>query len=143
MDTRQITAILQTNFMTKDIFRGVYPMDQLPSTCTGAMVINTDDHNEPGQHWVAIYYDDVKEYFDSYGIPPQDTRLQKFIGDDAYYNFIQLQRPLSNACGFYCVYYILQRARGKSADDVITLLKNSDSDFIVKDYIFEHYRHLF
>lgn len=53
-------------------FIGVFPYDMIPlnrfkiGTC---MIINTDPHNMPGEHWVAIYRAGPRLYyfFDSYG----------------------------------------------------------------------------
>ena len=47
MNTQQISAILCNDFMTKDLFQGVFSIDQLPSTCDGMYVINADEHDEP------------------------------------------------------------------------------------------------
>ena len=140
MDTHQIRAILEHDYMTKDVFRGVYAIDQLPSYQPGMYVINTDERDEPGEHWLAVYN---KEFFDSYGNPPMDNRIVKFLGPDYTYNAVPLQQELSNACGFYCVYYLLQRARGHCAEDIIELLKYSDSDFVVKHMIYDRYKPLF
>ena len=125
--------------MSKDLFHGVYPVDKLPKWKPGAYVINTDKHDEPGEHWLAVYN---KEFFNSSGEPPHDDLLHKFIGDKYEFNSIALQNPLSNACGFYCCYYILKRARGVSAENIIQTLKQSDSDFIVKRYIYDRYEYL-
>jgi len=140
MNTHQITAILENDYMTKNMFRGVYPIDQLPLFQPGMYVINTDEHDEPGQHWLAIY---DKEFFDSYGVPPLDDRIVNFLGGDYTYNVEPLQLQLSRACGFYCVYYLLHRARGHSAKDIIDILKYSDSDFVVKRMIYDRYKPLF
>ena len=48
------------------------------------------------------------------------------------YNAALMQQLLSNACGFYCVYYILHRARGHSMVDIIDTFKRSGGDFVVK-----------
>ena len=143
MNTKQINAILECDMMTKDLYHGEFPMDQLPALQRGAYIINTDDHDEPGQHWLAIYYDEVVEYFDSFGLLPLDSRLEEFIGEDYVYNVTPLQQLYSNACGFYCVYYILHRARGHSMFDIIDTLKRSDGDFVVKDFLYRHYKPLF
>lgn len=140
MNTQQIQAILQNDYMTKGLFQGVFPMDELPSSCDGMYVINTDDHDEPGEHWVAVYN---KEYFDSFGVPPQDKRLIDFLGPNVIYNSVPLQQLLTNACGFYCVYYLLERARGERIEDIIHVLNHSDSDFVVKQLIFDRYKPLF
>ena len=143
MNTKQINAILEYDCMTKDLYHGEFPMDQLPTLQHGAYIINTDDHDEPGEHWLAVYVDKDVEYFDSFGLFPLDSRLEHFLGDDYLYNAAPMQQIFSNACGFYCVYYILHRARGHSMVDIINVLKRSDGDFVVKDFLYRHYKPLF
>ena len=140
MNTQQINAILCNDAMTKHMFQGVFSIDQLPLTCDGMVVVNTDEHDQPGEHWIAVY---DNEYFDSYGLPPEDERLWTFIGSNVVYDNVPLQQVLSNACGFYCVYFLLERARGHSFEDIVHMLRNSDSDFIVKNMVYDRYMPLF
>ena len=37
MNTRQIKAILHNDYMTKDLFQGVFAIDQLPATLMPCM----------------------------------------------------------------------------------------------------------
>lgn len=144
MNTSQIRTILRNDVMASDCFHGVFPMDSLPKMDYGCYVINTDDADEPGEHWLAVYNDHGHiEYFDSFGRLPLDKRLEIFLGDHYKYNKIQLQQLFSNACGFYCVYYILHRVRGFTMEEIITVLKRSDGDFIAKDFVYRHYKPLF
>ena len=140
MNTQQISAILSSDFMTKNLFHGVFAVDQLSSVCDGMYVINSDEQDKPGEHWLAVYN---KEYFDSYGFPPQDKRIIDFLGENVVYNCVGLQHLFSNACGFYCVYYLLQRARGQSMEEIIDTLRKKDGDFIVKNTLYERYKSLF
>lgn len=51
-------------------FKGVFPYDVLPKLKNGqSAIINTDAHDKPGTHWVAIYKKGKNLYyfFDSYG----------------------------------------------------------------------------
>ena len=143
MNTKQINAILRSDCMTKDLYHGEFAMDCLPNLQPGAYIINTDDYDEPGEHWLAVYNDDCVEYFDSYGLVPLDDRLNRFLGVHYVYNSVKLQQLFSNACGFYCVYYILHRARGYYMNDIINVLKRSDGDFVVKEFLYRHYKPLF
>ena len=59
------------------------------------------------------------------------------------YNRVPLQQVLSNACGFYCVFYLIERARGKSFEDIVYILHHSDSDFVVKSTIYDRYAPVF
>ena len=86
MNTKQINAILEYYCMTKDLYHGEFPMNQLPTLQRGAYIINTDDHDESGEHWLALYFDKDVEYFDSFGLYPLDSRLKTCLGDDYVYN---------------------------------------------------------
>ncbi|KAK7486122.1 hypothetical protein BaRGS_00022588 [Batillaria attramentaria] len=95
-----------------------YPFDshlQKPA----AFVVNTDRASGPGDHWVAIYIDELGrgEYFDSYGLPPTQPELVRFLNRHCWYhrhNPQILQRVTSRVCGMYAVYYIMQKARGQT-----------------------------
>ena len=43
MNTHQMRAILQSDYMTKHFFQGVFPVDQLPLSCEGMYVINAEE----------------------------------------------------------------------------------------------------
>ena len=83
------------------------------------------------------------EYFDSYGLPSQKERLWTFIGSNVAYNNVPLQQVMSNSCGFYCVYVLLECARGHSFEDIVHMLRNSGNDFIVKNMGYDRYLPLF
>ena len=141
MFKHQIETLLKLEPSTKHIFRGVYPIDRLPRRQKGAYVINLDKHNEPGSHWVAVFDDGHQvEYFDSYGIAPSIT---SFVGLNAIYSSITLQPLYSNACGFYCVYYIIHRAKGVAMHDILLLLSRLDSHYVVKNFVYNNYSVLF
>ena len=118
-------------------------MNRLPPRRQGAYIINMDDHDEPGSHWVAVFDDGNTEYMDSYGQPPLDERCQTFLGLNYSYNTLPLQQQFSNACGFYCIYFILQRARGLPAIDILSMLACTDSGFVVKDALYSRYKTIF
>jgi len=111
MNNVEIERILSRRL---DTFGGVYSCDTLPESVRGLIVCNTDPHDRPGEHWVAMYVDeDCGEYFDSFGRPPtkvfkdfMNRHCKKWI-----YNDRQLQSICSRFCGHYCVYYCILRSR--------------------------------
>ena len=142
MYKQQIETILELDSETT--FRGVYAMDTLPTRQMGAYVINLDNHDEPGSHWVAVYDDGHQvEYMDSYGLPPSDPRCLLFLGQKFKYNSYALQQPLSNACGFYCIYFLIHRSRGHTANDILDVLSHVDSDFVVKEFVYSRFKPVF
>ena len=102
---------------TRSIFRGVVPKYGLPTTVDAlpvAFVCNTDDGDESGEHWIALYLDAIGcgDYFCSYGLPPRHAPFRTFMNEHCSewtHNSKILQGPLSNVCGQYCVAYIWLR----------------------------------
>ena len=96
-------------------FKGVFPSDRLPydQPLPLRIIVNTDPHNKPGQHWVGISIDKlgVGYYFDSFGLPPLVDDIYKFITSRATagwsYNKNHIQDVTSSTCGKYCVIFII------------------------------------
>ena len=112
-------------------FVGVFPCDLLPQLEPGqAMIVNTDPHNEPGEHWVAFYksHAGCLEYFDSFGMPPLVPILRKYINMSAHYNFtystVHLQHESAQTCGNYCIAYVKHRLLNQP---FVTLLSHFSS----------------
>ena len=66
---------------TDSTFRGVVPKDGLPTTIDAlpvAFVCNTDDGDEPGEHWIALYLDadGHGDYSCSYGLLPRHAAFR-------------------------------------------------------------------
>ena len=126
MDTLQIERILKNDSCAKKIFKGVYPKDQLPTVeYPGSYVVNTDPSTSPGEHWVAMFFNNQRsaEFFDSYGLHPIVYGLTDFLDSHASswtYNSKTLQSLISEVCGHYTVYYILFRSRGCSLTEILT-----------------------
>ena len=112
MNILQIERLLKKGLKSKNIFKKVCALDQLEkSTFPSAYVINSDPSSEPGEHWVAVYFDKRGrgEYFDSYGLP---RNMDAYSLSGWIYNRKTLQAYFSSFCGRYCVYFILFRCRG-------------------------------
>lgn len=71
-----------------------------------AYVINTDDRDERGVHWICCCFgDDVTVYMDSYGAPPAQ-RMADFMrrgGKPIIYSNVQIQSLESDVCGQHCI----------------------------------------
>lgn len=127
------------NKKTKHIkyFRGVFAKNILPKNIQNfeCGVINND--NIPsfnnGTHWVAYYnHPNSKyiEFFDSFGLPPA-KEIKDFLlksRKNIIMNSGQIQDIESQACGYFCIDYILSRHKGKS-------LYNSIGKFNIKNLI--------
>lgn len=144
MNTYEIGKLLFNDSVSKNIFCGVFAADQVPvlNKKYAAYVVNTDKTGLPGRHWVALFVDNYKlEYFDSYGQPPL-TKFNYFLKDRRYtYNNEQLQSVISTACGQYVIYYILQRCKRVSMQDIVNDFSDNylENDIIVTDVINTRY----
>ncbi len=104
------------------------------------MVCNTDPHDKPGEHWIAIYVEDIhhRDYFDSFGLEP-DEPFKTFMNEHCSYwtfNAKHLQSAISRFCGQYCVFCCMLRARSRNINAICNSLT---SDTGVNDYLFHKY----
>ena len=100
---------------------GVCARDELPDRPmekrSFALVINTDPHDKPGQHWLAIYAptEGAYELFDSFGLSPSFYALD-FL--EPTHSLDSFQSYSSSACGHYCIYFIYLRSRYHSFNHI-------------------------
>ena len=98
-------------------FRGVYSRDALPIKIlkNEVGIINLDSQIGPGTHWVA--YRNGKngaEYFDSFGLimPNEVMKYLMTSGKKIYYSGDEIQERDSVLCGYWALYYLLERQIG-------------------------------
>lgn len=130
MDTDQIERVLKKK--CGKVFIGVFPRDRLPESLPARRpllaVCNTDPHDRPGEHWIAIYIerDSRGEYFDSFGEKP-GTTFQRYM--DKYcisWNKSErrIQSVISSFCGHYCIFYCIHRCDGYDLDTITNFFTN-------------------
>ena len=128
MNTEEIEKAICQDPSAEAIFAGVYAQDQLPRSIKypAAMVWNTDPTDQPGEHWVAAYFneDGLGEYFDSYGLapPPCFKQYMEKHSRQLTWNQVQLQDLWTSACGHFCEVYIIYRSRGIPMEDIMEQL---------------------
>src|SRR5258708_17738797 len=104
----------EINYLLSDYkcFKGTNPRDLLPKKPIKkpfAIIFNSDDSNNPGQHWISLFVlnNGNAEYFDSFGIHPLHEDVIKFLSinnvNNITYNPKQLQSVTTATCGAYCV----------------------------------------
>ena len=117
---------IQEYYQNKPGFNGVFSRDNLPNSIkNGAYVINLDEYDDIGTHWVALYVNNKTIiYFDSF---PRE--IMKFIARKKIItNIYRTQAYDSIMCGYFY--------NGKSLTDYTNLfspnnLKKND-DIILK-----------
>ena len=85
--------------------------DVLPKKLSNdkVMVINLDDMNGNGTHWVCIINSKDSKYvlyYDSFGVPYIDPKIYTFLKTskkEILYNENQIQDISSVLCGYYCL----------------------------------------
>ena len=103
---------------TLDAFGGIFSIDALPFAVSHYpffMIINTQTHNLPGEHWITIFIDKDRrgEVFDSLALPLTNILirwLNRFTRTFSM-NHISYQHPLSATCGAFAVFYVLHRLK--------------------------------
>lgn len=137
MNTLEIQDLASAHPEGKKKFRGIYPIDLLPSNKkAGIYIVNLDPSTESGSHWVALETGRKNIYFDSYGMAPRDRRLKKFLGKKYEKNLKRLQHPLSTTCGQWCLYFLLRRAQKWTTKQIVKPFKKNDRNpTLVNDYV--------
>ena len=96
------------------------------------MIINLQDSNQPGSHWIALKR--VKNsifIFDSFGVGYLPVGIFKaFKNFKIITNIYRIQDISSNLCGMFCVLFILYDIKNKN--DFINFLTLFDSNNFLK-----------
>lgn len=119
------------------------------------VIFNTDPHDKPGQHWIAMFCDISNKighiyYWDSYGIePPQEVltfaNKLKNQGEKLLNKNMEIQvnnnrhQYKNTECGMYSIHFIIQLLEGKSFNDVCSnIITDDDIAKYRKIYFLEH-----
>lgn len=118
-----------------DGYLGTIANDEIPTVLNKikpksrvSCIINTDNHNKPGRHWVAVFADarpngsQSIEYFDSFAEDPSKQvddgirDIAEKLDSDQYLkykiNHIVVQDDDTSNCGWFCVKFLMDRYRG-------------------------------
>ena len=116
-------------------FKGTFAKDLLPykkySERPIGFIINTDNSNMPGEHWVALFIDEQNnaEYFDSFGRQPICCEIYKLLKKNnvktILYNKHQIQSYFSINCGVYCILYLKMRCNNFLLNEFINLFSDN------------------
>ena len=73
---------IQTCYQKEPKCNVVYSSNKLPKIKDGACVINLDELESIGTHWIALYVNGNNIlYFDSFGVEHIPKEIKKFIGN--------------------------------------------------------------
>jgi len=127
---------LRIKWVSRDLLVDENIADNIP------VIINLDSSNGPGTHWTAFmlhfpycfYYDPVST--DLSGFPPEELRQYCIERNftTIYCNDIVHMPPLSNLCGYFCIWFCRNINGIKNEEEYDRLLasfgENDDSDKI-------------
>ena len=152
MNANEIIKILKQDSNVAPFLLGVFSCDNLPtaSTFPCALIANTDPRNKSGEHWIGIFVTRDRHimYFDSYGFPPVQKEFINFLASIANAesiasNTIQLQNPLSSACGQFAIFFLSMACRGCTMKEIQGFFEPNDlmgkNDRRVTDFVNENY----
>ena len=119
---------------TQKAFSGVFPIDSLPEFIKQYpifIIINTQSHNLPGEHWKVVFINANKEaeVFDSLALPIS-VYLQRWLNKFSRKwrrNTKSYQPLLSASCGAFAIYYILNRMHVTNFDSLLSVFTKNPS----------------
>ena len=100
-------------------FKGCFMRDEIcnldaVSSNDECFVMNLDDSNSSGTHWIAVNIADASDtsgvsgttyYFDSFGLPPT-KEIKGYCKEPRFYNSFVFQKPNEVICGHMCLYFL-------------------------------------
>lgn len=104
-------------------FMGVFPLDKLPKHLhepPARFIINTDTHNLPGKHWIAVSYENkgIVYAFDPLGLmyPLKLVNYLTRYGSTTRFNRVMYQNPTKKTCGQHCLQWLKWRSTINDVD---------------------------
>ena len=134
----QLDYLAKADPKLSQVFYGTVACDHLPSLVNQegptAYIVNTDPHDEPRKHWIALWtQDNVCEILDSYAMPLEVYKttepLTEWLNRHYKYQVASrktLQLVFSQSCGDYVLMFLVLKARGRSMQDFLSLFPGKD-----------------
>ena len=125
----------------------MYSRNNLPNKIKkGAYVINLDEYENTGTHWVSLFVKpkyttgssslERTVYFDSFGVEHILKEINKFIGNSYIKsNIFRVQAYDSIMCGYFCIKLINYMLKGKTLLDYTNSFSPNDfkkNDRVIK-----------
>ncbi|VDI32556.1 Hypothetical predicted protein [Mytilus galloprovincialis] len=110
--------------------------DELPDEVSNrprSFVVNTDDCDGKGIHWVAFHFprEGPVEFFDSFGRAPEKYRSRfrdVLVANGPRYKFsrVRVQPEDGDSCGLYCIHFVKYRHKNFTLEDIVNELTARD-----------------
>ena len=120
-------------------FNGVYSRNNLSKIKDGVDIVNLDEYESIGTHWIALHVNNNNvTYFDSFGVEHIPKEIKKFIGNkNIIRNIYRVQAYDSIIYRNFCIGFIDFLLKGKNLLDYTNLFSPNDyekNDKIILKY---------
>ena len=106
---------IQKYYQNEPKFNGTYSRNNFSKIKDGPYIINLDEYESIGTHWIALYVNAKNlTYFDSFGVEHIPKEIRKLIGNNIITNIYKIQVYDSIMCGYFCIGFIDFMLKGKS-----------------------------
>ena len=122
------TFEIQKYYQNEPEFNGAYSRNNLSKIKGGAYIINLDEYEPIGTHWIALYVNTENvTSFDSFGVEHIPKEIRKFIGNKSIItNIYRIQAYDSIMCGYFCIGFFAFMLKGKSLLEYTNLFSPSE-----------------
>ena len=115
------------------VYNGTNITEFTPLSYPCGIIVNLDDEDEAGSHWVSLYFKRRSViYFDSFGRSCSKLtilyKLQRLGYTKYFYNTKPIQHILSSFCGYFAMGFILSGVAGLTLPGFLDLFKLSSLD---------------
>ena len=119
---------IQKYYQNETKCNGVYSRNNLPKIKDGGYVINLDEYELIGTHWIALYVTgDITIYFDSFEVEHVPKENEKLIENkNIITNIYRIQAYSSIKCGYFCIGFTDFMLKVKSLLDYRNLFSRND-----------------
>ena len=99
---------IQKYYQNESKFNGVYSRNNLSKIKDRIYIINLDDYESIGTHWIALHVNAKSvAYFDSFRVEYIPKEIKKFTGNKNITTIIyRIQAYDSIMCGHFCVEFV-------------------------------------
>ena len=121
---------IQKYYENEPRINDVFSRDNLPRKIkVGAYVINLDEYEDIGTHWIALFCKNEIFYFDSFGAEHIPEEIKEFISNrNIKANIFRIQANNSIMCGYFCIGFIDFMFANKKLTDFTNLFSPYDFD---------------
>ena len=117
-------------------FNGVYSRNNLSKIKGGAYIINLDEYESIGTHWIALYANAKNlTYCDSFEVEHIPKENQKFVGNkNVVTKLYRVQACDSIKCAYFCIGFIDFMLKNRSLTNLFSPDDYEKNDKIILKY---------